>query len=81
MYVLVGRNLSEVYMDGGLYPMYVATRRAWGYARLARLRRTLPMQHADTPQVVGTCHGMSPKVMLMRGYRVSKHAMASPNAV
>lgn len=40
MYVLVGRNLSEVYMDGGLYPMYVATRRAWGYARLARLRRT-----------------------------------------
>ncbi len=44
----------------GLYPMYVATRRAWGYARLARLRRALPMQHADTPQVVGTCHGMSP---------------------
>ena len=44
----------------GLYPIYVATRRAWGYARLARLRRALPMQHADTPQVVGTCHGMSP---------------------
>ena len=29
----------------------------------------LPMQHADTPQVVGTCHGMSPKVMLMRVLR------------
>ncbi len=29
-------------------------------------------------EVVGTCHGMSPKALQMRGYRVSRHAMACP---
>ena len=31
--------------------------------------------------VVGTCHGMLPKALQMRVYRVSRHAMACPNAV
>ena len=72
MYVFVVRNLSEVYMGVGALPhvrRYAPCMglRTAGTSPTCLLPRHPHMQHADTPQVVGTCHGMSPKAMIMRG--------------